>query len=66
MTKHEQKVVLQHFKDGIHKLLVATSVAEEGLDITKCNLVIRYEHVTDEIGRIQSKGISKLLNTPTC
>lgn len=56
MTKHEQKDVLVYFKDGKHKLMVATSVAEEGLDITKCNLVIRYEHVTNEIVRTQSRG----------
>ena len=56
MTKHEQKDVLEYFKDGQHKLIVATSVAEEGLDITKCNLVIRYEHVTNEIVRTQSRG----------
>ena len=56
MTKHEQKDVLVYFKDGLHKLIIATSVAEEGLDITKCNLVIRYEHVTNEIVRTQSRG----------
>ena len=61
MTKHEQKDVLVYFKDGLHKLIVATSVAEEGLDITKCKLVIRYEHVTNEIVRTQSRG--KIENT---
>ncbi|WAR22432.1 DDX58-like protein [Mya arenaria] len=56
MTKSGQKDVLQYFKDGQHRLLIATSVAEEGLDISKCNLVIRYEHVTNEIVRLQSRG----------
>lgn len=56
MTKNKQKDVLEYFEDGLHKLIVATSVAEEGLDITKCNLVIRYEHVTNEIVRTQSRG----------
>jgi len=56
MTKRLQKDALNLFKDGHHKLVVATSVAEEGLDITKCNLVVRYEFVTNEIVRLQSRG----------
>ncbi|WAR22433.1 DHX58-like protein [Mya arenaria] len=61
LFRDDQKDVLQYFKDGQHRLLIATSVAEEGLDISKCNLVIRYEHVTNEIVRLQSRG--KQLNT---
>ncbi|XP_052268251.1 interferon-induced helicase C domain-containing protein 1-like [Dreissena polymorpha] len=56
MTKCKQKDALEYFKGGRHKVIIATSVAEEGLDIRKCNLVIRYEHVTNEIVRRQSIG----------
>ncbi|XP_052772384.1 ATP-dependent RNA helicase DHX58-like isoform X2 [Mya arenaria] len=63
MTKSGQKNALQFFKDGQHRLLIATSVAEEGLDISKCNLVIRYEHVTNEIVRLQSRGRARAENS---
>lgn len=57
MTQVKQVDVLEYFKTGDHKLIVATSVAEEGLDVQKCNLVIRYGHVTNQIARVQSRGI---------
>jgi ERCC4-related helicase len=56
MTKAEQVDALEYFRNGHHKLIIATSVAEEGLDISKCNLVIRYDHVTNEIAMVQSRG----------
>ena len=56
MTQSEQENVLQFFRDGQHRLIIATTVAEEGLDISKCNFVVKYDHVTNETARIQSKG----------
>lgn len=57
----EQKDVLTKFHSGEVNLLIATSVAEEGLDIPKCNFVIRYGHVANEISMIQvSRWWSKL------
>jgi ERCC4-related helicase len=56
MTKNDQDNTLKYFRDGKHKLIIATSVAEEGLDIQKCNLVIRYDHVTNEIAMVQARG----------
>ena len=57
MTQNKQDDVVKYFREGKHKVIVATSVAEEGLDIRKCNLVLRYEHVTNEIAMVQTRGI---------
>lgn len=56
MTQNEQKEVIQKFSVGKVNLLVATNVAEEGLDIKECNIVIRYETVTNEIAMVQARG----------
>ncbi|XP_041471940.1 probable ATP-dependent RNA helicase DHX58 [Lytechinus variegatus] len=59
MTSTEQNRNLQLFKDKKYKIMVATSVAEEGLDITDCNMVFRYNYVTSDIGHVQTKGRSR-------
>ena len=41
--------------DGCN-VLVATDIAQEGLDMPACNFVIRYNFVSNEIGTVQSKG----------
>uniref|UniRef100_A0AAX7V647 RNA helicase n=1 Tax=Astatotilapia calliptera TaxID=8154 RepID=A0AAX7V647_ASTCA len=56
MTSAEQKDVLKKFGNGQVNLLIATTVAEEGLDIPACNFVIRYGLVTNEIAMIQAQG----------
>ncbi|KAG8432381.1 hypothetical protein GDO86_016861 [Hymenochirus boettgeri] len=56
MTQNEQKTIIHKFSTGEFNLLVATSVAEEGLDIKECNFVIRYGLVTNEISMVQARG----------
>ncbi|KAM4608828.1 interferon-induced helicase C domain-containing protein 1 isoform 2-T2 [Polymixia lowei] len=56
MTPAEQRDVLNKFLNGGVNLLIATTVAEEGLDIPACNFVIRYGLVTNEIAMIQAQG----------
>ena len=56
MTQNEREKVIKRFKTGEKNLLLATSVAEEGLDISDCNYVIRYNMMGNEISSVQSRG----------
>ncbi|CAG9540926.1 unnamed protein product [Cercopithifilaria johnstoni] len=55
-TAEEQRTVIESFNQGTLKVLVATSVAEEGLDISACNLVIKYNNTGSERSLIQRRG----------
>lgn len=54
--QHEQGDTIRNFRQGKLNLLIATSVAEEGLDIPECNLVVRYGLLTNEIAQQQAIG----------
>ncbi len=56
MKQKEQIETLDKFRKGEYKVLVATSVGEEGLDIPSTDLVVFYEAVPSEIRAIQRKG----------
>ena len=56
LTQKEQINILDEFKQGLFNVLVATNIAEEGLDIISVDLVIFYEAVPSAIRRIQRKG----------
>lgn len=56
MTQKEQLKVVDEFRRGLFRILITTSVGEEGLDISECDLVIFYEPVPSEIRAIQRKG----------
>lgn len=57
MTLPSQKGALDTFKNsGDNKLLIATSVADEGIDIPACNLVLLYEYVGNVTKMIQVRG----------
>lgn len=56
MKQEEQNTILQKFREGEFNVLVATSIAEEGLDIPEVDLVIFYEPIPSEIRHIQRRG----------
>ncbi|XP_061487966.1 antiviral innate immune response receptor RIG-I [Rhineura floridana] len=57
MMLPNQKGVLDSFKtNGDSKMLIATSVADEGIDIAQCNLVLLYEYTGNVIKMIQVRG----------
>lgn len=56
MSQKKQVDVLDKFRGGAYTALVATSVAEEGLDIPAVDLVLFYEPIPSEIRTIQRRG----------
>lgn len=56
MNQKVQEEILQDFRNGKYNVLIATSVAEEGLDIPSTDRVIFYEPVPSEIRSIQRRG----------
>jgi len=56
LSQDQQAEILRNFRDGETKALVATCIAEEGLDIPSVDLVVFYEPIPSEIRYIQRKG----------
>lgn len=61
MTLTSKKGVLDSFKSTDQnsdqsKILIATSVADEGIDIPQCNLVLMYEYVGNVVKMVQVRG----------
>ena len=55
MTTQQQEQKLSEFRLGNCQIMVAT-LGEEGLDIEKCNLVLNYNYVKNEISLVQKRG----------
>ena len=59
----QQVMTLIKFRKGELNCLFATSVAEEGLDIPDCNLVIRFSMAQTMIQYVQSRGRARQQNS---
>ncbi|KAF7283787.1 hypothetical protein GWI33_022827 [Rhynchophorus ferrugineus] len=55
-TVKKNRSILQSFNNKEINTLVASNVLEEGMDISSCSLVIKYDHPEDYRSYIQSKG----------
>ena len=56
LTQKQQAEIIKKFRENTYNVLIATSVAEEGLDIPSTDLVVFYEPVPSEIRAIQRRG----------
>ncbi|KAK5237393.1 Dicer-like protein 1 [Exophiala xenobiotica] len=59
----DQQTVMEKFRSGRINLIFATSVAEEGIDIPQCNLVVRFDLYETPIQYMQSRGRARMKNS---
>ncbi|CAK9295605.1 unnamed protein product [Gordionus sp. m RMFG-2023] len=63
MLHKSQQDVLTKFRRGELNILIGTKVIEEGIDIPKCNLVIRFDLPQNFRSYVQSKGRARAENS---
>jgi len=56
LSQKQQAEMLDQFRDGLFNVLISTSIAEEGLDIPKVDIVAFYEPIPSVIRFIQRRG----------
>lgn len=56
LNQAEQSKVLSEFNSGAYNVLVATSIAEEGLDIAEVDLIILFDTVVSPVRLVQRMG----------
>jgi len=59
----QQVITMMQFRKGEINCLFATSVAEEGLDVPDCNLVIRFSLYNTMVQYVQSRGRARQNNS---
>ncbi|XP_073000978.1 endoribonuclease Dicer homolog 4-like isoform X2 [Typha latifolia] len=60
MSRKNMNAIVEKFSSGEVNLLVATNVAEEGLDIQTCCLVVRFDLPETVASFIQSRGRARM------
>ncbi|GMH33490.1 hypothetical protein BSKO_01324 [Bryopsis sp. KO-2023] len=60
MTGNSQQLQLQGFSQQGQHVLIATSAAEEGIDIPSCEFVVRYTASESGTARVQSRGRTRV------
>jgi endoribonuclease Dicer len=63
MSATDVKIAVDAFRTNKANILVATSVAEEGMDIPACNVVIRFDPIQTPVSMIQSRGRARQENS---
>ena len=56
MSQTDQQTTLKNFREKEIQGIVATSVAEEGIDVPDCDLVILYNYIGNEVSYKQAMG----------
>ncbi|GAD94518.1 conserved hypothetical protein [Paecilomyces variotii No. 5] len=56
----DQKNAIDDLRRGKKNVLVATTVLEEGIDVSACNLVICYDNPSDLKGFVQRRGRARM------
>ena len=62
LAKEQQEKVLALFRKGHSNTLFTTSVAEEGLDVQHCSLVICYDVPSRPLSLVQTVGRARARN----
>ncbi|KAF9505811.1 hypothetical protein BS47DRAFT_1431689, partial [Hydnum rufescens UP504] len=63
MQFNVQRDTVAKFRDGTYNLVIATNVAEEGLDFQACHLVVRFDPLQTLVGYVQSRGRARRANS---
>ncbi len=63
MSVNQQKRMIESMKEHNHQVIVATSIAEEGLDLPKCELVIQVDPPSSVKALVQIRGRARKKNS---
>ncbi|KAJ2469382.1 Dicer-like protein 1 [Coemansia sp. RSA 2322] len=62
-VRNANQLTLADFANGSLNLIFATQVAEEGVDIQPCNVVVRFDLPKTATSLIQSRGRARMVNS---